>query len=149
MSVFKAQAVARELKQRLALQGLVVTESADAAKFPILSIVAAAEQLHVKIEMLPDPAAHVDGIGLPQRLYSPHMATLIESILPSGALPADQTASLIVRERVFAAVAKLGMKIALRVIDGAVSPDYATALAASALATEIRSDEIHGLTMSQ
>ncbi|MGH7240989.1 MAG: hypothetical protein ACREGB_01695 [Candidatus Saccharimonadales bacterium] len=147
MAIFKAQAHARELKQRLflSIKGVTLADAADSADgFPVLFISRNSENMFVKIQMLPDTAAHVDGLGLPQRLYSPHQCLLVEE-------PAATAIDFDMRYRVLDAVAKLGMKLDIYEGTGVVTDTtYAAALAhATTLVSDIRSDEVHPLTESQ
>ena len=138
MSEFKAQAHMRELKQRLglAIAGAVFTDALDASGQPELKLVANAETIFIKISML-DNAGRVDGLGLPQRVYSPHKVQLLQD---------DTAADKAVRAKALAACAKLGMKLELW--EKAVLPASFDLSGATQVA-EIRSDEIHALTMSQ
>lgn len=80
MSAFKAQAMARDLRQRLAAQisGLTITEAYDADFMPILKFVDGSETMFAKIEVVPQGDGAVDGLGLEQRVYSPHMITILQ-----------------------------------------------------------------------
>lgn len=108
MAAFKAQAMARNLREHLelTLKGVSVKEANDNGFFPILLIKKGAEALYVKIEMLPDDAQHKDGLDLPQRLYSPHKV----SILREEAASATEAE---LRERVTSGCASLGAKVRL------------------------------------
>ena len=148
MSLFKAQAHMRELKQRLQIQMPTANfgDALDASSMPILVINENSENHFVKIQTLPDAANHVDGLGLAQRVYSPHEAIILrEAQATSAAGNQDLRAKLDI------ATGKLGMKLTIREGTGvAAAASYA---AADSLATttvaEIRSDEINPLTQSQ
>lgn len=148
MSLFKAQAHMRELKQRLQIQipSASFSDALDANSMPILVISENSEAHFCKIKTLDDASGHVDGLGLAQRVYSPHECI----ILREAAATAD-AANADLRERLTAAAGKLGMKLTIREGTGVeTAADYA---AADALATStiviIRSDEINPLTQSQ
>ena len=138
MSNFKAQAHERELKQRLALSlaGAVFSESLDADGFPQLSVIRGAETLFIKISAL-DNAGRVDGLGLPQRVYSPHKCQILQA---TAAVDAE------LRAKAFAACAKLGMKLELFEI-ALLPPSFD--LTGASLVASIPSDEINPLTQSQ
>lgn len=138
MTAFKCQAHSRELSQRLklAIADLAIDEALDANGMPELKIAKGAETLFVKIETL-DNAGRVDGLGLPQRVYSPHKCTILQDAAASD---------LEVRAKVLAACAKLGMK--LLVFENAAMPTSWDLTGATKTA-EIASDEINPLTQSQ
>lgn len=140
MSEFKAQAHARELKQRLSLSvsGLTVSEDVDANGFPALKFVKSGETIFVKISTLPMPTGRVDGLGLPQRAYSPHQAQMLQD--------GDTVTNKELRAKVLAACAKLGMK--LEIWENNTLPSSFDLTGATLIAS-IASDEIHPLTMSQ
>lgn len=148
MSLFKAHAHMRELKQRLSiqLQGASFEDALDSNSMPILVVSENSEKHFVKIKTLDDVSGHVDGLGLPQRVYSPH-----ECIILREAAASADSANADLREKLTAASAKLGMKLTIKEGTGVeTAADYA---AADALATTtvavIRSDEINPLTQSQ
>jgi len=138
MSAFKAQAHMRELKQRLGLliSGAVFTDALDADGFPQLNVAAGGESIFIAI-VADGNAGRVDGLGLAQRVYSPHICQLLEDATPS-----DNG----VRAKVMAACAKLGMKLQLWEIAG-IGGSFT--LAGASMTAEIRSDEINPLTTSQ
>jgi hypothetical protein len=138
MTAFKCQAHSRELSQRLKLSiaDLAIEEALDANGMPELKIEKGSEAILVKIETL-DNAGRVDGLGLPQRVYSPHKCTILQ---------ADAASDLEVRAKVLAACAKLGMK--LMVYEAAAVP-ASWDLAGATKTAEIASDEINPLTQSQ
>lgn len=140
MSEFKAQAHARELKQRLSLSvsGLTISEDVDANGFPILKFVKGSETIFVKISTLAMPSGRVDGLGLPQRAYSPHQVQMLQD--------EDTISDKELRAKALAACAKLGMKLELW--EKATLPSSFD-LTGATLAASIPSDEIHPLTMSQ
>jgi hypothetical protein len=138
VSQFKAQAHSRELKQRLSLSlsGATFSEALDAAGLPQLKIVKGSETMHVAI-ILDSNAGRVDGLGLPQRVYSPHICQMLQD---------DAASDLEMRAKVLAACAKLGMK--LEVWEIATVPASFDLTGATKTAT-IASDEINPLTVSQ
>jgi hypothetical protein len=138
MAQFKSQAHARELKQRLSLlvSGLSISENVDSNGMESLKLVKGSETIFIKIDVS-DNAGRVDGLGLPQRVYSPHICKILRGDTPSD---------LALREIVVAACAKLGMK--LEIYEIATLPSSFDLTGAN-LIVSIPSDEIHGLTLSQ
>jgi len=138
MTSFKAQAHMRELKQRLSLSiaGATFSDSTDANGNPSMTMTSGAEVQEVHIEDVGN-AGRVDGLGLPQRAYSPHKVQVLR----------DPTASSVeAREKLTAACAKLGMKMEI----WEVTPMPASFdLTLATLVAEIRSDEVNPLTQSQ
>jgi hypothetical protein len=157
MSAFTAQAKMQELKQRLQLQmpSAVITQAQDASGFPAISVALSSDTAMLKI--LVDPATsapngqeqgRVDGLGLSQRLYSPHICEMLQD--------SDQTsaASKELKARLAAAASKMGLKLIIAeellasiVAAGPVGFDAAFAAATAQVCT-IRSDEINPLTQS-
>jgi hypothetical protein len=151
MSVFKAAAHVRELKQRLSilLPSSTISESSDTDTMPTLTIQTGTEYQNLKISV-DGNQGRVDGLGLSQRAYSPHVCQLIQE----SAAAAD-AAKASARAKVLAGCAKLGMKITLQqAADAGLSANWTAAVAAVAAdsgATTIvlPSDEINPLTSSQ
>jgi hypothetical protein len=118
-SNFKAVALVRRLKQQLSLQyaGLVLVDSFDTDDMPILSITSGAELIFVKI--MTRDSIRVDGLGLPQRAYSPHKVIVLR----------DSTISVAaVREIVSAECERLGTEVQVWHKAGLASwADFATA----------------------
>lgn len=150
MSAFKAQATMRELKQRLQLTmpSASFSEAQDADGYPAIKVVLNTEVALAKIAQ-DGNAGRIDGLGLPQRSYSPHIAELLQD--------ADQTSasSKELKARMTAAMAKLGMKLIIRE-DAKADLAAATAAtfdaawaAASATVVTLPSDEINPLIQSQ
>jgi hypothetical protein len=150
MALFKAQAHMRELKQRLSLllpSSVSYTDSLDANGMPQLQVTSAVpENEFIKIQTEADNAQHVDGLGLPQRVYSPH-----ECIILREAAASANAADASIREIITSACSKLGMKLTIREGTGvaaAASYSAADALATTTVAV-LPSDEINKLTQSQ
>ena len=175
MSAFTAQAKAQELKQRLQLQmptASIVT-SYDVNGYPLLSISgpslpdASADSAQLKI--LVDPATsapngqeqgRVDGLGLSQRLYSPH---IIEMILSNdqnstGAAPnfTNHEAQEL-QARIVSSAGKCGLKMIIAydpkatlaaLTSATFDAAFAALQAASPAPVVIRSDEINPMTQS-
>ncbi len=150
MSAFKSQAHMRELKQRLqlTLPSATITEALDSNGYQSLKIVYSTEIALAKVAQ-DGNAGRVDGLGLAQRSYSPHIAQLLQD--------SDQTsaASKELKARMVAAMAKLGMKLIIRedvkadlAAASAATFDAAFAAAAATVAT-LPSDEINPLIQSQ
>jgi hypothetical protein len=139
MANFKAQAHSRELRQRLSLQisGAAITESIDANGYPEVKVVSGSETIFIKITDLGN-AGRVDGLGLPQRAYSPHQVQILQD--------SDTVSDAAARAKVLAACAKLGMKLELW--EKATLP-ASFDLTGASLTASIPSDEVNPLTMSQ
>ena len=120
---FAAQALSRKLKENLdlSLSGDAYSESLDANGYPMLKLVVNSEAFFAKIEPI-EPSGMVDGLGLPQRQYSPHKITLILDPAATGKA---------VHYKFIAKATALGMKVSI--YEGAVLAlaDYASALAAA------------------
>lgn len=139
MSLFKAQAHMMELKQRLSLliSGAVFTESVDSNGMPTLQLVASGETIFIHIETEGN-AGRVDGLGMPQRAYSPHKVQILRD--------SDTITSQNVRDIALISCGKLGMKME---IWGQATLPSSFDLTSATLALTLPSNEIHGLTMSQ
>lgn len=142
---FKAQAMARRLKQQLgiSLAGVSVAEAYDADGYPILTVSKGAESLYVFI-MNRGNAGRVDALGLPQRAYSPHKVVILrEDYTDATTLPTE----IAMREKVTAESVKLGAKVEIWERE-----DVTTAgavLTGATMVAEIDADPIHKLTNSQ
>jgi len=149
MSAFKAQAHMRELKQRLQLTmpSATITDALDANGYPAIKIVLSTEVAMAKIAQ-DGNAGRVDGLGLSQRSYSPHIAQMLQD--------SDQTsaASKELKARMTAAMAKLGMKLQIKedlkaTLAAAAASAFDATFAAAVAVVELRSDEINPLIQSQ
>lgn len=145
---FKSQAIARDLAVRLKnrVAGIAVEEGLDADRFPTLKCSIGAKSAFIRLSTdfeRSEEDGHVDGLGLAQRVYSPHKAELLQE----AAASADAT-TLDLRAQALAECSKLGMKLIVRegtgVEDDTTFAD-ADAAASSTVAT-IKSDDIHPLT---
>lgn len=121
MAAFKAQAMIQRLQESLELAEPTAkfASANDSNFFPTLLVSKGAagtyEALQIHIEMLPDPAAHVDALGSPQRLYNPHRVV----ILREDAAGATAIRQAELRERVTAECIKLGSRVDIWEKDGA------------------------------
>jgi hypothetical protein len=141
----------RELKQRLkiAMPTATITSALDADGYEAIKIVYSTEVVLAKIAQ-DGNAGRTDGLGLPQRSYSPHIAELLQD--------SDQTsaASKELKARMHAAMGKLGMKLVIREdlkadLAASAASDFDTEWAASAAqpVVTLPSDEINPLIQSQ
>ena len=145
MSEFKAQAHMRELVQRLKLsiKGVVIEQAQDADGYPAIRVEKGTDAILVKIKV-DGNAGRVDGLGLPQRSYSPHIAQLLQDSDQT-----DQDAKEL-KVRLASAVGKLGMKVEVwdRTLATLPAASAFTTTGAS-LITILPSDEINPLIQSQ
>jgi hypothetical protein len=107
MTAFKAQAHMRTLEEHLSEQiaGLTFTTTYDANFNPTDLFVANSESIYVNIAT-DTSQPRVDALGLTQRAYSPHIATILQ-------VPAANASDFGVRAIVLSAVAFLGTKVLL------------------------------------
>jgi hypothetical protein len=173
MSAFTAQAKMAELIQRLQLQMASATfsQSNDVSGFPQVVVTYVAPDASTDsalLKIMVDPAENypasvpsgsgfdagrTDGLGLPQRLYSPHIVELVQD--------SDQTshAAVILKARLASSTGKMGIKILICVdtlanisAEALVMPTFDTywtaLIAAGGPALVLRSDEINPLTQS-
>lgn len=136
-TAFKAQAMARRFKQQVALvvSGLTLTESFDSSNYPIEKVVKGAEIVWVKIESRGN-AGRVDGLGLPQRAYSPHKVIILRS---------STATDVAVREACMAEAVRLGTLV--EIWEAATVPAYD--LSSAVLVASMPNDPVHGLTNAQ
>lgn len=145
---FKAQAMMRDLAVRLKNRTKDLSaaeESVDADRFPTLALAVGGKYAFIRISTdyeRSDESGKVDGLGLPQRVYSPHKCELVQE----DAATADAL-TLNLRAQIMAEVVKLGTKVC--VLEGPAvqdETDFASAFSLAAKVAEIKSDDIHPLT---
>ena len=148
MSAFKAQATMRELKQRLQLlmPTATIQDALDADGFPAITVTYSTEKAAAKI-ITDGNAGRVDGLGLPQRSYSPHIAEMIQD--------SDQVtqASKELKIKMVSAMSLLGMKLYIKEeikanID-TTPANFDADFAASTDLVKLPSDAINPLIQSQ
>lgn len=152
MAAFKCQSMARDIQTQLQLTipGITVQESIDSNFFPTLLFTSPspAEAMFVRIDMLPDPAGHVNSLNQPQPLYAPSEVVILREPGPTAVNEAF-------RAQVLARAVELGAKTFIYDSTGVKTQtgftNYATLLAAGTLATSIETDTIKAnpLTNSQ
>lgn len=149
---FKAVAIMRDLEVRLKnrISGLSVASDLDTNRFPIAKMTtAAADYVWVRFRTdyeRSEADGHVDGLGMAQRIYSPHVAEIWFDDGSGTATPAGATYPAIVSS-IIAEIAKVGSKVVIK--QGAILDTAGTWAAVSALSTTdtvYRSDDIHPLT---
>lgn len=139
MTMFKAQALMRNLKQELSeiLSGVAYTDSTDSNGMPILKLVASSETIFVKIEVDDPNDGRVNSVGVAQQRYSPHKATILQ----------DSTAtSKAVRYSVEAKVIQLGTKVLMYEVNPLPS---SYDISGASLITTLWPDSINKLTDQQ
>lgn len=137
---FKAQAMMRDLKQRLQLTvagSVTYTDSLDANNFPSLKVVKGSETIFVHIEDVGN-AGRVDGLGLAQRAYSPHKVQILQDL--------DTISDRDLRAKVLAESVKCGAETELW--EKATLPSTFD-LSGATLQATIKSDAINPLTAQQ
>jgi len=140
MSAFKAQAMARNLVQRLKAQvapTLTVTQTLDANSMPIIKLEKGSESIFIKIEVEANASGGVNAVGAAQERYSPHSVTLLRDTTPADA---D------LREKATSEALKLGSKLSLYEV-AAMPPSYD--LTGASLIAVIPSDPYNTLTLSE
>jgi hypothetical protein len=125
-----------------------MTDALDSNGYPAVSILYSSETVLAKIAQ-DGNAGRVDGLGLPQRSYSPHIAEMLQDSNHTTAAAKE------LKARMAAAMSKLGMKLIIKedtnanlVSAGAAGFDAAFAAAPATVAT-LPSDEINPLIQSQ
>jgi hypothetical protein len=147
--IFKASAMARDLANRLQLRvaGMTIKQDVDANRWPTLQCTVGGKSEWIRIRTAQDESdaeGMVDALGLPQRVYSPHLTEVMEEAAATP--PTAGTNDM--RRQVLAEVGKNGTEI--HVLEGTGVETAASFAAAAALATTlvstIRSDTTNPLT---
>ena len=137
MSVKKAEALMRSLKEKLAFRfpGFILAESKDANENPVLSIsdgTPATGEQNAVIRIKPIDAHGVNVLGMAQEMFSPHQLQIAveESALIAGAsfLSAANSAKII------SEAAKTGVKVELYMRATGAIPTTADMIAANKIA---------------
>lgn len=147
MAFFKAQAMARDLKQRLELtiEGVSVAQSRDAAdENPVLSISKGADSIFVKIGA--EANDRVDALGLEQRRYSPHVLRMLRETAANQS-DAELQAKVLVEATKCGTRMELWEKAVPAAAD--VKVPVEDAIAGATKIADIRSDAINPLTSQQ
>lgn len=152
---FKSLALMRDLLVRLKNRGVAVTaETQDADGFPVAQISGGADDsvwLHITTDFADSEAqGKVDGLGLEQRVYSPHIVQILkEAVSVDAATPAYQKAIQVLLME----CSKLGTAIKVYDNTGGTADSVGEAVsfaaaqaAATVLSNDYRSDDIHPLT---
>lgn len=140
MTAFKAQAHMRTLQEHLSEQiaSITYTNSFDADFNPIALIAASGESIWVNIAT-DTSQPRVDALGLTQRAYSPHIATILQ-------VPAANATNFGVRAQVLAQTMFLGLKTLLYEVNP-LPASYT--LTGAALVATIYPDGLNKLTDQQ
>lgn len=162
MSAFTAQAKVRELTQRLQLlmPTAVITQALDANGYPAINVAYNTAVAQTKVLQdpaqsatdpliggVPGPAYRVNGLGLAQTAYSPHVIELLQD---SDQTDADSQS---LKARMHQALGKMGLKIFISqatqaTILAAPIASFDTTFAAAAALITIPSDEINPMIQS-
>ena len=142
MTAFKAQAMSQRLQQQLnvSMQGLAFVLSFDSNGYPTLAVTKSAETVWVYIADQGN-AGRVDGLGLPQRAYSPHVVQILREDWAGNTAPTQ----LEMRERITAECVKLGAEVQIWEHEAPT----AFVLTGAALIADIFPDPINKLTNGQ
>ncbi len=153
--VFKSLALSRDLIVRLKNRGLtILAQTQDADGFPVAQISGGSDDaiwLHITTDFADSEAqGKVDGLGLDQRVYAPHLVTILkEAVSADAATSAYQNALTVLLME----VATLGTAVKVYSNAGGVADSVGEAAsfaaaqaAADVLATDYRSNDIHPLT---
>lgn len=142
MTAFKAQAMAQRLKQQLpqVVAGVTVVLSVDVNGFPTLACTVSAETVFVKITDQGN-AGRVDGIGMPQRAYSPHKVQILRESVAGSVTPSQYP----LREAVVGESVKLGSLVEIWEVEAPTSFD----LTSATLIVSLPMDPINKLTNGQ
>jgi len=111
---FKSQALSRDLAVRLKNRGVsVVSEDVDSDGFPIIKcedVNSKFAWIHIQTDYeRQEGAGQVDGLGLPQRTYAPHVVEVLKEVFLTSSAEEEALATVIVAE-----CAKLGTKLTVR-----------------------------------
>lgn len=144
--------MARDIHTQIALTipGVQITYMLDSNFFPTQLYISPAptEAMFVRIDMLPDPAGHVNSLNQPQPLYAPHEVIILRE-------PEATSANDNLRIQILARAAELGTKLFVYESAGVKTQtsfaNYATLLAAATLVSTIEPDTLKAnpLTNSQ
>lgn len=155
---FKALALSRDLVVRLKNRGMTVTsEDVDTSGFPVVKLAGATGKaiwLHITTDFADSEAAgKVDALGLEQRVYTPHVVEILKEAQGAAGDTVLAAGYIDALAKLMAEVGKLGT--AVKVYDNlggaddsvATAATFAAAVAAAThLAADYRSDDIHPLT---
>lgn len=138
---FKAQALMRDLKQRLELSipSVSFEENLDSSYYPILKVSSASESIFIKIE--PVATDRIDAIGLPQTVYAPHKTIILEKEDGAGIDSA-------LRIQVLSQCVRSFTEVLVYQIAAANFPSQYDLTGASLIAT-VKADVIHGINAQQ
>lgn len=147
---FKSIAIMRDLEVRLKnrITSLTVSSDTDSSGYPISRLSVGADQgIYIRTRTdsdTSDAMGKIDGLGLDQRVYAPHIIELLKEDFAGSEAAIEQLSS-----EVLAELTKIGTKVRVTRVNGSKADAYATAEAdmdAAADSYEIRSDDINPLT---
>ena len=141
MTAFKAQAMSQRLQQQLNVSqaGLAFVLALDTNGYPTLAVTKGSETVWVYIADQGN-AGRIDGLGLPQRAYSPHVVQILREDWATTA-----PTQLEMRERITAECVKLGAEVQIWEHEA----PSAFVLTGAALIADIFPDPINKLTNGQ
>ena len=149
--VFKSQAIARDfvVQAKNRIVDVDVIQGLDADRFPTMQFKIGAKSVFVRISTdfeRSQEDGHVDGLGLPQNVYSPHKIELIQESAGGTIIPDPTTLNM--RLQVANLCSQQGMKFFVKEAEAVEdAADYDAAIALNpVVVAEIRSDDINPLT---
>jgi hypothetical protein len=147
---FKSIAIQRDLEVRLKnrIASLTVSSDTDSSSFPISRLSTGTDEgIYIRTRTdsdTSDAMGKIDGLGLTQTVYAPHIMEILTETAASTSDAIDQ-----LTQKTLAEISKQGTKVRVVRVAGSSLDAYATAeadLDAAADSYEIRSDDIHPLT---
>lgn len=146
---FKAVAIMRDLEVRLKnrISGLSVASDLDSNRFPLAKLMVSTDAVWIRFRTdyeRSEADGHVDGLGMAQRVYSPHVAEIWFDDASGTAVPTANYPAFVAQ--VVAEVSKVGTKVILKTGPVMDETTFAAVAAVVTVDSVIKSDDIHPLT---